>query len=82
LKEEEAWDGSIDKILSGQAEISHEDDDADEKPIQGGQLTPQSHTPTTRTLVRQSPRVIPSQLRTLITYERGDPSGHGVKQTR
>jgi hypothetical protein len=30
LKEEEAWDGSIDKIVSGGDEISHEDDDRDE----------------------------------------------------
>ena len=30
FKEEEAWDGSIDKIVSGGVEISHEDDDGDE----------------------------------------------------
>jgi hypothetical protein len=40
FKEEEAWDGSIDKIVSGGAKISHEDDDEDEQVIQGGQLIP------------------------------------------
>jgi len=30
FKEEEAWDGSIDKIISGGTGISHEDDDRDE----------------------------------------------------
>jgi pectate lyase len=33
FKEEEAWDGSIDKIVSWGDEISHEDDDGDEKAI-------------------------------------------------
>lgn len=36
FKEEEAWDGSIDKVVSGEAEVSHGDDDGDEKSIQGG----------------------------------------------
>jgi hypothetical protein len=82
FKEEEDWDGRIDKIVLGGAEIPHEDDDGDEQDIQGGQLTPRSHTPATRTLVRKSPGVIPSQLRTPKIYEFGEPSGHGGQQTK
>jgi hypothetical protein len=33
FKEEEAWDGSINKIVSGEGEISLEDYDGDEKAI-------------------------------------------------
>jgi hypothetical protein len=33
FKEEEAWDGSIDKIVSRGAKISHEDDDGDDKDV-------------------------------------------------
>ena len=40
FKEEEAWDGGIDKIASGGDEISHEDDNGDEQVVQGGKLIP------------------------------------------
>jgi hypothetical protein len=33
FKEEEVWDGSIDKIVSRGAEIYHEDDDGDEQAV-------------------------------------------------
>ena len=50
FKEEEAWDGSIDKLVEEDIVTPQADDEADEQGIHGGQLTP--HTTVVRTPVR------------------------------
>ena len=47
FKEEEAWDGSIDKLVGEEAITPHTEDEEDEQGTHGGQTTP--HTPVVRT---------------------------------
>jgi hypothetical protein len=81
FKEEEAWDGSIDKSISEGAMLPCEDDDGAEQAEGGGKLVPHAHTPTVRSPTREAPDFSPSQIRTPRTHERGEPSGHGGHQT-
>jgi hypothetical protein len=80
FKEEEAWDGSIDKAITDGDEFSHGDDASDDQVIQGGKFIPQSPKPATRTPVRKSPRFNLSQLRTPRTHKCGRPSRYGGHQ--
>jgi len=64
FKEEEAWDGSIDKLVGEEDVTPHVEDEEDEHDTHGGQLTP--HTPAVRTPSRM-PR----------THEHGEPSNVG-----
>ena len=54
FKEEEEWDGSIDKLVGEEVVIPHTKDEEDEQGIHGGQLTP--HREEVRTPVR-TPRI-------------------------
>lgn len=78
FKEEESWDGSIDKSVVERTILSHGDDNEDEKEAQGGQPIP--YTPATSTSLRQSPRVGPLQFKTSINHEHGEPSSYGGQQ--
>ena len=80
FKEEEAWDGSIDKFIIGGVVLSHGDDDRHEKAIQSRQLIPHTNPPIARTPVRQSPGVGPSEFRMPRTQEHGEPSSYGGQQ--
>jgi hypothetical protein len=81
FKEEEAWDGSIDKSVSEGVVLPHEDDDGAEQAEGGGQLVPHAHMPAARSPTREAPVFNPSQFRMPRTHERGEPSGHGGHQT-
>ena len=67
FKEEEAWDGSIDKLVGEEAVTPHTEDEEDEQGTHGGQLTP--HTPAARTPARMP-----------IAHEHGEPSNIGGRQ--
>ena len=79
FKEEEAWDGSIDKSVSDTTILSHGDDNEDDQEAQGRKPIP--YTPAPSTPVSQSPRVSPLQFRKTINYEHGEPSGYGGQKT-
>ena len=64
---EEAWDGSIDKLVGEEAVTPHAEYEEDEQGTHGGQLTP--HTPAARTLAR-TPRA----------HEHGEPLSVGGRQ--
>ena len=64
FKEEEAWDGSFDKLVGEDVVAPHAEDEEDEQGTHGGQLTP--HTLAVRTIAR-TPR----------THEHGEPSNIG-----
>ena len=64
FKEEEAWNGSIDKLVDEEAVTPHAKDEEDEQGTHGENLTP--HTPIARTPAR-----------TPITHEYGEPSSVG-----
>ena len=64
FKEEEEWDGSIDKLVGEEVVTPHTEDEEDEQSTHGGQLTP--HTKAVRTPAR-TPR----------THEHGEPSSVG-----
>jgi hypothetical protein len=81
FKEDEAWDGSIDKSISKGVVLPHEDDDGAEQVEGDGQMIPHIHTPATRSPTRQAPDFSASQFRTPRTHERGDPSGYGGHQS-
>ena len=81
FKEEEAWDGSIDKFVLEGVVLPCEDDDGAEQAEGGGQLVPHAHTPVARSPTREAPDFIPSQFRMPRTHECGEPSGHGGHQT-
>ena len=61
FKEEEAWDGSIDKLVGEEFVTPHAEHEEDEQGTHGGKST--LHTPIVRTLAR-----------TPITHEHGEPS--------
>ena len=67
FNEEEAWDGSIDKLVGAEVVTPHPEDEEDEQGTHGGQLTP--HTPVARTPAR-----------TPITHEHGEPSSVGGRK--
>jgi hypothetical protein len=58
-----------------------EDDDGAEQGEGGGQLVPCENMPTTSSLTREAPDFRPSQFRTAITHEHGEPSRHGGHQS-
>jgi hypothetical protein len=64
FKEDEAWDGSIDKLISEGALLPHEDDDGAEQAEGDGQLVPHAHTPATRIPTTEAPYFSPYQFRT------------------
>ena len=64
FKEEEAWDGSIDKLVGEEAVTPDIEDEEDEQGTHGGQSTP--YKTTVRTPARM-PR----------THEHGEPSSVG-----
>jgi len=81
FKEDEAWDGSIDKSISEGAVLPREDDDGAEQAEEDGQMVPHAHTPAARSPTRLAPEFSPSQFRTPRTHERGEPSGYGGHQS-
>jgi hypothetical protein len=80
FKEEEAWDGSIDKHVLEGAVLPCEDDDGAEKDEGGGQLVPHTHTPVGISHTREAPDISPYKFRMPRTHKRGEPSGHGGHQ--
>jgi hypothetical protein len=81
FKEDEAWDGSIDKPILEGALLPREDDVGVQEAKGGEQLVPHAHTPPTRSPTRQSLDFSPSKFRTPINHERGEPSRHGGHQS-
>ena len=67
FKEEEAWDGSIDKLVGEEYVTSHAEDEEDEQGTHGGQLTP-------RTPTRRTPSRMPG------AHEHGEPSNIGGRK--
>ena len=81
FKEEESWDGSVDKTVTAGVPFSYENDEGVEQIEQVGQPTPTAVTPTVNTLRRQIAGVSTPQSKTPRTAMQGESSRHADQQS-